>query len=98
MELVQVVIVQVQNLYMLQLVQVNLYKLQLVQAVFTSCNLYRFLVKVATCTKSQLVHNVYNTSFKMLGKKTSALQYLTKVYMPEDREWGQYRYTQMFTR
>ena len=52
-------LVQVQNLYMLQLVQVYLYKLQLVQAVCTSCNLYKKSVQVATCTKSQLVHNIY---------------------------------------
>ena len=47
-----------QILYKLQLVQPVLYKLQLVQSGRTSCNLYRRVVQVATCTKSQLVHNV----------------------------------------
>ena len=42
-------------LYIVQLINME----QLVQAVCTSCNLYRFLVQVATCTKSQLVHNIY---------------------------------------
>ena len=32
----------------------NLYK-----CTCTSCNLYRLFVQVATCTKSQLVHNIY---------------------------------------
>ena len=40
-------------------VQVATCTSQPVQAVCTSCNLYRFLVQVATCTKSQLVHNIY---------------------------------------
>ena len=60
MELVQLQLVQVQDLYMLQLVQVNLYTLQLVQAVCRSCNLYKKSVQVATCIKSQLVHNIDN--------------------------------------
>ena len=53
----------------LQLIQVqNLYMLQLVQAVYTSYNLYIFVVQVATCTKSQLVHNIYSAT----QMKTSA--------------------------
>ena len=28
-------------------------------ATCTSCSLYRFFVRVATCTKSQLVHNIH---------------------------------------
>ena len=38
----------------------DLYKLQ---AVCTSCNLYKKSVQVATCTKSQLVHNIYIDEF-----------------------------------
>ena len=66
-------IVQVQNLYMLQLVQVNLYKLQLVQAVFTNYNLYKKSVQVATCRKSQLVHNIYIDNSTKLGYYVSTL-------------------------
>ena len=47
------------NLYKLQLVQPILYELQLVQTACTSCNSYRLFVQVATCTKSQLVHNIH---------------------------------------
>ena len=36
----------------------NLYELQLVQTACTNCNLYSLFVQVATCTKSQLVHNI----------------------------------------
>ena len=50
-----------ENLYKLQFVQPILYELQLVQTACTSCNLYRFLVQVATFTKSHLVHNIYKS-------------------------------------
>ena len=33
--------------------------LQLVQTACTSCNLCRLFVQVATCVKSQLMHNIY---------------------------------------
>ena len=46
----------------------NLYKLQLVPAGRTSCNLYRRVVQVATCTKSQLVHNIYIYKWKFKVK------------------------------
>ena len=44
---------------MLQLLQVSLYKLKRVQSDCSRCNLYKKSAQVATCTKSQLVHNIY---------------------------------------
>ena len=57
--IVQVGFFDSEMLYKLQVVQTILYKLQLVQTACTSCNLYRHFVQVATCTKSQVIHNIY---------------------------------------
>ena len=50
-----------------------LYKLQFAQAVCTSCNLYRFLARVACCTKSQLVHNMYINIDNFFSKSSLAV-------------------------
>ena len=51
-------LVHIQNLYALQLVQVNLYKLQLVEFFCTRCNFYRLLAQLVQISQLNIIEGI----------------------------------------